>query len=58
VEGLVTKSISGHRTENMAELYSTVAPEEQWSSIAKVIRLFDSTAPLGSDSGPQKEKTG
>ena len=62
VEALVTKSISGHQTDNMVELYSSVAPEEQRSSIAKVIRLFDSSGPLpgplGSDSGPLKEKTG
>jgi hypothetical protein len=29
VEGVVTKSISGHLTERMRERYSTVAPVEQ-----------------------------
>lgn len=59
---LVTRSISGHSTEQMQHHYSTVSAEEQRSSIAKVIRLFDSSGPLpgphGSESGPQKEKTG
>ena len=37
VEGVVTKSISGHLTERMRERYSTVAPIEQRASIARVI---------------------
>jgi integrase len=37
VEGVVTKSISGHLTERMRERYSTVAPVEQRESVAKVI---------------------
>jgi integrase len=37
VEGVVTKSISGHLTERMRERYSTVAPIEQRESLAKVI---------------------
>jgi integrase len=39
VEGLVTRSISGHLTEQMQHHYSTVAPEEQRAGIAKVLRL-------------------
>jgi len=41
VSDLVTRSISGHATERMQHHYSTVAPEEQRSSIAKVVDLFD-----------------
>jgi integrase len=59
---LVTRSISGHSTEQMQHHYSTVSSEEQRSSIAKVIRLFVDggplAGPLGSAGGPQKEKTG
>ncbi|HKY36578.1 MAG TPA: hypothetical protein VJN18_11600 [Polyangiaceae bacterium] len=66
---LVTRSISGHSTEQMQHHYSTVSPDEQRSSIAKVIDLFGTggpvssasgplTGPLGTASGPQKEKTG
>lgn len=47
VEKLVTRSISGHLTEQMQDHYSTVAPEEQRRSIAKVIRLFEGGAPGG-----------
>lgn len=38
-------SISGHRTEEMEALYSTVVPEEQREGIAKVIRLFGQGGP-------------
>lgn len=44
VEGIVTRSISGHATERMQEHYSTVHGTEQRASIARVIGLF-STAP-------------
>ncbi len=44
VEGIVTRSISGHLTEQMHEHYSTVAPDEQRQSIAKVINLFGGPA--------------
>lgn len=37
VEGVVTKSISGHLTKRMRERCSTVAPIEQRPSIARVI---------------------
>jgi integrase len=37
---LVTRSISGHATETMQHHYSTVSPDEQRTSIGKVIQLF------------------
>lgn len=39
VEALVTRSISGHLTEQMREHYSTVSPMEQRESIGRVLRL-------------------
>lgn len=39
VEGLITKSISGHATERMREHYSTVLPVEQRESIGRMLRL-------------------
>jgi hypothetical protein len=42
VEALVTRSISGHLTERMQHHYSTVRPDEQRESIARVIELFGS----------------
>jgi integrase len=40
VEGIVTKSISGHQTDRMREHYSTVTPDEQRRSISNVVNLF------------------
>lgn len=40
VESIVTRSISGHLTEQMQHHYSTVSSVEQRESIAKVIDLF------------------
>ncbi len=40
VEAIVTRSISGHLTERMQDHYSTVQPEEQRESIARVIDLM------------------
>jgi hypothetical protein len=37
VEAIVTRSISGHLTERMQHQYSTVRPDEQRQSIARVI---------------------
>ena len=53
VEGVVTKSISGHLTERMRERYSTVAPIEQRASIAKVIDFAQAKRPAegGEQSG-------
>jgi integrase len=39
VEAIVTKSISGHLTEQMREHYSTVSPTEQRECIGRVLRL-------------------
>jgi integrase len=49
---LVTRSISGHATEQMQHHYSTVSPDEQRSSIGKVISLFGAGGPLNEASGP------
>ena len=40
IESIVTRSISGHLTEQMQHHYSTVDPAEQRDCIAKVIELF------------------
>ena len=40
----MTRSISGHLTERMQDHYSTVRPDEQRASIAKVIDLFRPTS--------------
>ncbi len=73
VDILIKKSISGHATGGMDELYSAVSPAEQRESIAKVIQLFGSGGAtseavtdasgnlcgnLTDESGTQKEKTG
>jgi integrase len=46
VRDVVTRSISGHLTEEMQRHYSTVAPEEQRQSLAKVISLAGFRAAL------------
>jgi len=69
VDILIKKSISGHATDNMVELYSTVAPTEQRESIAKVIYLFGAggatseasgtlSGTHGDESGTRNEKAG
>jgi hypothetical protein len=63
VEGVVTKSISGHVTDRMRERHSTVAPIEQRASIAKVINFAQARRLAGGgeqapQSGEQKEKAG
>jgi len=69
VDRLVKTSVSGHSTDEMEELYSSVTPEEQVEGIAKVIQLFGAgglrssaggplSGPQGVSSGPQNEKTG
>jgi hypothetical protein len=60
VDRLVKTSISGHGTDEMEELYSSVAPEEQRAGIAKVISLFGGppSGPQSLPGGPQNEKTG
>jgi len=52
VDRLVKTSISGHGTEEMEELYSSVAPEEQRESIAKVVQLFGTGGPRNAAGGP------
>ena len=51
VNDLVTRSISGHLTEQMQHHYSTVNPTEQREALAKVIRLFDRPPSPASSSG-------
>lgn len=57
VEAIVTKSISGHLTEQMREHYSTVSPVEQRESIRRVLRLVrggateDGSVPDATDDG-------
>jgi hypothetical protein len=60
VNDLVTRSISGHLTEQMQRHYSTVNPTEQREALAKVIRLFDQPAgPSGGEkSRPGAKKSG
>lgn len=41
IADLVTRSISGHHTEQMQEHYSTVSDDEQRSAMAKVISLAE-----------------
>lgn len=56
VEDLVTRSISGHLTEQMQHHYSTVRGAEQQAGIAKVIRLLDAPdkAPSRADKGTDR----
>jgi hypothetical protein len=61
VEGIVTRSISGHATERMQEHYSTVHGGEQRAGIARVISLFGGerpTAPSGEHGGEQSSPSG
>jgi integrase len=53
VEGIVTRSISGHATERMQHHYSTVRSDEQRASIARVIDLM--TARDRSADDPEKQ---
>jgi hypothetical protein len=39
VKDVVTRAISGHATEEMQRLYSTVTPQEMAESVGKVISL-------------------
>ncbi len=41
VSDLVTRSVSGHATKEMASFYSTVNPEEQRESLGRVLRVID-----------------
>lgn len=70
VNDLVTRSISGHLTEQMQRHYSTVNGDEQRAALAKVIRLVDArparpprsaasgAAPGGEDGGEEAPSSG
>jgi integrase len=45
LEGVVTMSISGHRTERMRDLYSSVSAGEQRDGIGKVLHLASAGIP-------------
>jgi integrase len=51
VEGLVTRSISGHLTEQMRDHYSTVSPDEQRAAVGTVLRVIRGGADPGGDAG-------
>lgn len=53
VEGIVTRSISGHSTVQMQEHYSTVDGAEKRTALAKVIHLATHRAPGGEHGGEQ-----
>lgn len=58
VNDLVTRSISGHLTEQMQHHYSTVNGAEQREALAKVIRLADHPRQGGEESGEGLPKVG
>jgi integrase len=63
VNDLVTRSISGHLTDQMQRHYSTVNGAEQRDALAKVIRLFDHrpSGEVGGEGHPssgEESKTG
>jgi hypothetical protein len=57
----VTRSISGHLTERMHQLYSTVRPAEQTEALAKVVDIMtakqrgESGAPVAAGGAPNEE---
>lgn len=53
VVATVTRSISGHATEEMQEHYSTVSPDEQRAAMRGVLRLIQ-----GGDAGGVKRSRG
>jgi integrase len=59
VDGIVTKSITGHVTERMREHYSTVQLDEKREAVANVIRLLP-VGKVGTEvgTGPGKRKAG
>ena len=58
IESIVTRSISGHLTERMQEHYSTVNPDEQRTSIAKVIDLMKAREQRQAAALPVESKDG
>src|SRR5262249_45823372 len=51
VEAIVTKSISGHKTDRMREHYSSVQPSEQRESIGRLLRLVKTSSDKGCSEG-------
>jgi integrase len=58
VEAIVTRSISGHLTERMQHHYSTVRPDEQRESIARVVELFRPVDNQGAVARPSPKSPG
>jgi len=62
IRDVVTRSISGHATEEMQRRYSTVSPSEQQKSLARVLRLMDFRAtkrgPGGEGGGEGRRASG
>jgi integrase len=56
VEALITRSISGHLTEQMREHYSTVSPVEQRESIGRVLRLVKGGSESATSEHPDDER--
>jgi hypothetical protein len=54
VNDLVTRSISGHHTEEMHKLYSTVNHDEQRQAMGKVIQLFGRSESSASSSAKHR----
>lgn len=59
VDGIVTRSVTGHVTEKMREHYSTVALDEKRVAVAQVVRLVP-TVKVGTEvgTGTEKQKAG
>lgn len=53
VESVVSRSISGHKTESMREQYSTVSPDEQRAAMRGLLRLV-----RGGDAGGDRRRAG
>jgi hypothetical protein len=56
VRDVVTRSISGHATEHMQRLYSTVTNQEQAASLTRILNMMP--APLPALSTPEGEHLG
>jgi hypothetical protein len=59
VADVVTRSISGHATEQMQRHYSIVSETEQAEWLAKVLRMMDfrGRAPVGAAVGASPDET-
>jgi integrase len=60
VKDLVAMSISGHRTDKMRDLYSTVRPKEQVAAVGGLLRLIEGGAASSahSDEHPSGDTSG